>query len=129
VASLRRGSDPGRTFAESFEPELWKCTGVLQLNPAPVAVACEMVTLVPPELVSVSDKVELLPICTLPKLWLDGFAASAPAETPVPERGKFKVGFDASLVAEIKRRMAQGKAASLALIPRVSRSLPNRRNP
>ena len=69
----------------------------LTLNPAPVAVDCEMVTLVPPELVSVSEKVELLPICTLPKLWLDGFAASDPAETPLPERGMFKVGFDASL--------------------------------
>lgn len=69
----------------------------LTLNPAPVAVACEIVTLEPPELVTVSDRVELLPICTLPKLRLEGFAVSDPAATPVPERGRFKVGFEASL--------------------------------
>ncbi len=34
----------------------------LTLKPAPLAVACAIVTLVPPELVSVADWVRLLPI-------------------------------------------------------------------
>ena len=34
----------------------------LKLNPVPLAVAAEIVRLVPPELVSVSDKFALLPI-------------------------------------------------------------------
>ena len=37
----------------------------------------------------------MLPTVTLPKLRLVGFADRVPAETPVPERGMVKVGFDA----------------------------------
>src|SRR5260370_2234581 len=47
----------------------------------------------PPELVSVSDKVVLLPACTLPNARLVGVAASAPCVTPVPESGRLKLGF------------------------------------
>jgi hypothetical protein len=59
----------------------------LNLNPAPLALAAEMVRLDPPELVNVSDKLELLPTCTLPNARLVGLAVSDPCATPVPERG------------------------------------------
>src|SRR5882672_211406 len=61
-------------------------------NPAPVTFACEMVTFAPPVLVSVSDRLALLPTCTLPKDRLVGLADSAPALTPVPETAMFRVG-------------------------------------
>jgi hypothetical protein len=59
-----------------------------------------IVTLDPPELVRVSDKVWLLPTCTLPKLRLVAVAVSDPGAAPVPESGTFTVGFDALLVME-----------------------------
>ena len=52
-----------------------------------MAEAAEMVTLLPPELVKVSVRLELLPTCTLPKARLEGFGLSAPCATPVPVRG------------------------------------------
>lgn len=63
----------------------------VKLNPAPLAVAPEIVRLAPPELVRVSDKLELLPSSTLPNARLAGFAASVPWLTPVPERGTVKL--------------------------------------
>ena len=54
-----------------------------------------MVTLVPPVLVTVSDRGWLFPTVTLPKLRLVGFAPSAPAARPVPESGIARVGLDA----------------------------------
>jgi hypothetical protein len=48
----------------------------LALNPAPVAVAAEIVTLDPPELVTVSVRDALPPVFTLPKLRLVGAAVS-----------------------------------------------------
>ena len=59
------------------------------LNPVPLALAAEIVRLVPPELVSVSDRVELLPTVTLPNARLLGFGVSVPCVTPVPDRGIF----------------------------------------
>jgi hypothetical protein len=56
-----------------------------------------MVTLDPPELVSVSDAVWLLPVCTLPKLTLEGLAVSDPALTPVPDNETEREGFEALL--------------------------------
>jgi len=41
-----------------------------------------------------------LPVCTLPKLRLDGFAVRLPGATPVPEREMLRVGFEALLVRE-----------------------------
>ena len=67
----------------------------LRLNPLPLAVAAEMVRLDPPELVSVSDKLELLATCTLPNARLVGFAASVPCATPVPESGIVKLESEA----------------------------------
>jgi len=53
------------------------------------------VTLVPPVLVTVSDRDLLLPIVTLPKLRLVGFAPRPPGVTPVPANGMVSVEFDA----------------------------------
>ena len=59
-----------------------------------------MVTLKPPELVTVSCRVCELPACTFPKLKLAGLAASEPGVVPAPERDTASVGFDASLMME-----------------------------
>ena len=60
--------------------------------PAPVTFACEMVTFAPPVLVNVSERLALLPTCTLPNDRLVGLAESVPAVTPMPETGIFRVG-------------------------------------
>ncbi len=89
-------------------PKVKLCPGVkvrgrfnpLTLKPVPVIGAWLTVTLEPPELVSVSDRVWLLPTPRLPKLMLEGFGLSVPVVTPVPERGTVSVGSDALLVRE-----------------------------
>ena len=48
----------------------------LKVNPVPVALAAEMVMVVPPVLVKVPGKLVLLPSCTLPKARLVGLATS-----------------------------------------------------
>jgi len=53
------------------------------------------VTLIPPVLVTVSERDLLLPTVTLPKLRLAGLAPSVPGATPVPDRGMVNVGFEA----------------------------------
>ena len=52
-------------------------------------------TLVPPVLVTVSERDLLLPTVTLPKLRLVGFAPSVPGATPVPDNGMLRVGLEA----------------------------------
>lgn len=59
----------------------------LRLNPVPLAAAAEIVRLDPPVLVRVSDRLVLLPVCTLPKARLVGFGDSVPWVAPVPESG------------------------------------------
>ena len=57
----------------------FKVTGTvkpLRLYPLPLAVAAEMVTAVPPEFVSVPESDFELPVCTLPKLKLEGLGES-----------------------------------------------------
>jgi hypothetical protein len=54
-----------------------------------------MVTLVPPVLVTVSERDWLFPTVTLPKLRLVGFDPSAPGEIPVPDKGIVRDGFEA----------------------------------
>ena len=51
--------------------------------------------MVPPVLVTVSDRDCLFPMVTLPKLRLVGFAPSVPGVTPLPDSGMLKVGFEA----------------------------------
>lgn len=55
-----------------------------------------MVTLELPVLVSVSDKLALSPTGTLPKLRLLGLDPRAPPASPVPLRGKLRLGLEAS---------------------------------
>ncbi len=62
------------------------------VKPAPVTLACEIVTLDPPVLVSASGRLVLLPTCTLPKDKLVGLADRVPAVTPVAVAGIFRVG-------------------------------------
>lgn len=68
------------------------------LNPDPDTFACEIVTLDPPVLVTVSCRVELFPTSTAPKLKLDGLSARVPGVTPDPLSGMLRLGFAASLV-------------------------------
>jgi len=56
---------------------------VPKLNPVPLTVAAVIVTLELLVLVSVSDKLELLPTPILPNARLVGFAVSAPDATAV----------------------------------------------
>lgn len=49
----------------------------------------------PPVFVSFSERLELLPAVTLPKLRLAGLAASWPGVTPVPARGTLREVLDA----------------------------------
>lgn len=58
----------------------------------PLALAAEIVRLVPPVLVSVSDKLELLPTVMLPNARLVGLGVNVPCVTPVPESGMLKLG-------------------------------------
>jgi hypothetical protein len=87
---------------ETLKVALWpavKVTGAVipvRLNPAPLVIATwEMVKLAPPVFVTVSDRVCLLPTCTVPKLKLVGLEVRGPAAAPVPDRAMFNVGFDA----------------------------------
>ena len=54
-----------------------------------------MVTLDPPELVTVSGRDVLLPTITLPKLRLVGLDETVPGEIPVPDKGRVSVEFEA----------------------------------
>lgn len=56
----------------------------LRLKPVPLIVACEIVTLVPPVLVTVSEIDCWAPTVTLPKASLEGLLASCPAAIPAP---------------------------------------------
>jgi len=71
----------------------------LTLYPVPLAEICETVTVVPPELVTVSDRVWLWPTVTFPKLRGEVVAVSAPAAAAVPDSETMSEGFEASLVA------------------------------
>ena len=68
----------------------------LKLNPSPLAAISEMVTLEPPVLVSFSDKLDLFPTWTLPKLILLGLDPSEPAANPMALSGIVRDGLEAS---------------------------------
>lgn len=72
----------------------------LNVNPVPVTLTCEIVTLEPPVLVIVSGSDWLLPTVTLPKLSVVGFAPKLPGVTPVPVSGIVRVGLEALEVSE-----------------------------
>jgi hypothetical protein len=56
----------------------------VMLNPLPVRLACEMVTLAVPVFVIVSEMVELFPTCTLPNPTVLGFPLRVPPATADP---------------------------------------------
>ena len=62
-------------------------------KPAPLGVACEIVTVDPPVLVNVSDLLLLLPTWTLPNDRLEGLGETVPAVTPAPVKGSTTVLF------------------------------------
>jgi hypothetical protein len=70
----------------------------LMRTPAPVEIACEMAVLLPPELLSVTFWLWVLPTGTLPKARAAGAAPSCPAVVPAPATGNDAViGFDDAL--------------------------------
>jgi hypothetical protein len=72
----------------------------LRLKPVPLIPACEIVTLEPPILVIVPERVGLLPTVTLPNASLVGLVLSWPWDVvvPVPESVRVVTVFEASLV-------------------------------
>ena len=70
----------------------------LTLYALPDVFAWVMVTFIPPVLVTVSDRLAVVPVCTFPNARLAGLAASVPAVTPDPETGIVSVGFEPLLV-------------------------------
>jgi hypothetical protein len=68
------------------------------LKPDPASVAWLTLTVEPPELVSVTERLRLLPTCTLPNAKLVGLVVSAPGTLPTPLKGRLRLGFVASLV-------------------------------
>jgi hypothetical protein len=67
----------------------------LKLNPVPLEVSCETVKDEPPEFVSVSERVAVVPEGTLPKLRLAGLEARWPGVVPVPASGRLREELDA----------------------------------
>src|SRR5271157_5655697 len=96
-----------------------------------------MVTLVPPVLVTVSERDCLFPTVTLPKLRLAGFEPRSPGEIPVPDRGTARVGFEAFEVTvtfplALPAAVGVNVTVKLALCPAVSVTgvvIPLRLNP
>lgn len=70
----------------------------LRLKPVPLTATCEIVTLVPPVLVKVSESAWWVFVCTVPKFRLVGFAPNAPSASPVPDSAIDSVGLGASEV-------------------------------
>ena len=91
----------------------------LRLYPVPLIPTWEIVTLVPPVLVSVSDKAWLLPTVTLPKLRLVGFDATVPGATPVPDSGSDSVESEAvevMVTAPLALPLASGAKATVKVV-------------
>ena len=94
----------------------------LKLNPVPLADAAETVSALPPVLVNVSERLLLLPTCTLPNERLVGFADTVPGVTPVPDRGMLRLGFDpveVMLMSPLATPAAMGanRAVNVVLCP------------
>ena len=64
----------------------------LILNPVPLALAAEIVRLLPPVFVSVSLSDFEVPVVTLPNARPVGFGVSVPCVTPVPESEILRLG-------------------------------------
>lgn len=104
----------------------------LRLNPAPLALAAEIVSVVPPVLVSVSVKFELLPTCTFPNAKLTGLGVSVPWVTPVPERGILRFGlppFDVTLILPLAAPVALGEKRTVKVVLWPAFNVKGRLNP
>jgi SpoU rRNA methylase family enzyme len=109
----------------------------LTLKPVPLTPTCEIVTLDPPELVTVSERVCLFDTCTLPKLRLVGLDPTTPGANPVPDSGIVNVGFDAfeviaTLPLAAPADVGLNETLKVALCPDVSvtgAAIPLRLNP
>ena len=91
-----------KTTLNDVDPPAARVWGKLRpvtVYPAPAA-ACVTVMLDPPELVSVSGRLLLLPTVMLPKLKLGALADSAPELTALPETAAVSVGLEALLLME-----------------------------
>ena len=87
------------------------------LKPVPLALAAEIVRLEPPVLVSVSDRLEVLPTVTLPNARLLGFGVSVPCVTPVPDKGMFKlVALDVMLTFPLTAPPAVGANVTVNVV-------------
>ena len=78
-----------------------RVTGVaipLSVKPVPVIPTCEMVRLEPPAFVKVSVSCCVVPVWTVPKFKLVGFAERLPGAAPVPDSPIEIVAFGASEV-------------------------------
>lgn len=64
----------------------------LKLNPVPLALAAEIVRLLPPLFVRVSLSDFEVPTVTLPNARLVGLGVNDPCVTPVPDSGMLKLG-------------------------------------
>jgi len=85
-------------------------------KPDPLKFACEMVTVDPPVLVTVSDRFVLFPTCTLPNASVVGFAIRSPGVTPVPESGMFKLEsepFEVMLTLPLAAPLARGEKSTV----------------
>jgi hypothetical protein len=118
-------ADPAEVGAKAT-PKVKLCLGdkaigklsPVTLNPLPVTLACVTVTLELPELVKVSDRVVLLPICTLPKLRLEGVARSCPVMIPAPETGRLNdVGTELSVEMELSSFGFWPPGSSMEMLP------------
>ncbi len=89
----------------------------LRLKPGPLAVTPEILTLVPPVLVMVSERVRLFPTVTLPKFRLLGLPLSAPGMTPVPDKGTATVDeVEATVTLPLAEPEPVGLKATLKLV-------------
>ena len=77
-----------------FEESVAGNVNPLTVKTAPATLAWDMVTVDPPVFVTVSDLLLLLPTCSLANERLVGFAANVPGDSPVPDRGTLRLGFD-----------------------------------
>lgn len=83
----------------------------LMLNPDPATAVCEIVMLVDPVLVRVSDRLSLVPTGTVPKLRLPELDPRAPVKTPVPVSPIFNrefAAFDAIATAPLASPVVLG---------------------
>jgi hypothetical protein len=84
----------------------------LKLNPAPLALAAEIVRLDAPEFVSVPESDFEVPVCMFPKLKLAGFDPNWPCATPVPES---ETASDELLALELIVSVPEAAPAALGL--------------